>query len=216
MGKGFSIPVKQVSASLTRFFTPEWTDSLWFGAQIAAAPGPLTVSSVQTESPAWKAGMRKGDQVVQVNGKSPNSLIEFNRALCAMEDRPSQVIVKKGAERRTLTVQLLKLEALARQKLGLALLELTQGTAERLGIRSGENLYIEEVEPGSPAEKAKLQRGQLLAGINGQPTGDLRSLASALAGTARGDKARLSVIMPRRFGGGYVEFRQGMVDLELR
>ncbi|MCX6883520.1 MAG: trypsin-like peptidase domain-containing protein [Verrucomicrobia bacterium] len=216
MGMGFSIPVKQVSASLTRFFTPEWTDSLWFGAQIAAAPGPLTVSSVQTESPAWKAGMRKGDQVVQVNGKSPNSLIEFNRALCAMEDRPSQVIVKKGAERRTLTVQLLKLEALARQKLGLALLELTQGTAERLGIRSGENLYIEEVEPGSPAEKAKLQRGQLLAGINGQPTGDLRSLASALAGTARGDKARLSVIMPRRFGGGYVEFRQGMVDLELR
>jgi S1-C subfamily serine protease len=216
MGMGFSIPVKQVSASISRFFTPEWTHSLWFGAHIAAGPGPLLVGSVQSDSPSWKAGVRPGDQVLQVDGKVPASLIEFNRILCAAGDRTSQLVIKRGADRKTFSIKLLKLEEMVRQKLGLAVLELSRGTAERLGIRPDENLYIEEVEAGSPAAQANLQRGQLLAGINGQPTTDLRSMAAALAGAKKGDKARLTVIVPRRFGGGYVEFRQALVDLELR
>src|SRR6516165_1760580 len=46
-GVGFSIPVKQISAALSRYFTPEGTDGLWFGAQVKSGPGPLAIVTVQ-------------------------------------------------------------------------------------------------------------------------------------------------------------------------
>ena len=88
MGVGFSIPVKQVSAAVARFFTPEATHALWFGARISTSrPGPLTVVNVQPTSPAEKAGLLKGDQIVQVNGEPAGGLITFNRQLAAAKSR---------------------------------------------------------------------------------------------------------------------------------
>ena len=48
-GIGFAIPIKQVSAALSDFFTPELRDSMWFGARLKAS-APLTIASVQSGS----------------------------------------------------------------------------------------------------------------------------------------------------------------------
>src|SRR5512137_1535361 len=58
VGVGFSIPVKQVSAALSQFFTPEVRDSVWFGAEFKAGAGPLTVRAVKPGSPADRAGLK--------------------------------------------------------------------------------------------------------------------------------------------------------------
>src|SRR5436190_3411542 len=50
LGVGFSIPVKQVSAALSYFFTPEVTDSLWFGARFKSTGSYLEVAAVQPGS----------------------------------------------------------------------------------------------------------------------------------------------------------------------
>ncbi len=216
MGVGFSIPVRQVSAALSRFFTPEMTDSLWFGAELHGKNGALVVQSVQPGSPAAKSGLSTGDQVVQVNGHPARSLIAFNRWLTGAGEHRASLEVRRNGERRNLMVQLLPLEELIHQKLGMAVLEITPQTAGRFGVRPGEALYIEKVEKNGPADTAELQRGYLVAAVEGKPAGQLRALVEALAQRKKGDKLNLTVIVPRRLGAAYLELRQGTVDLEVR
>jgi S1-C subfamily serine protease len=216
MGMGFSIPIKQVSAALAGFCAPEVTDGLWFGAQLKAGAGPLTITGVQPGSPAAKAGVRAGDQLLEVNSRAAVSLLACNRLLCTPTDHQVSLVVGRDNERRTLAVRLLPFEELIRQKLGLTLLEVTPQTAQRLGIRAGQNLYIEEVEKNGPAEKAQLQPGFLLAAVDGQSTPDLRSVTGVLTQKQKGDSVRLTVVVPRRLGGSYMEFRQGTAEVVVR
>jgi S1-C subfamily serine protease len=214
LGVGFSIPVKQVSSALSRFFTPEVTDSLWFGAQFKPGPGPLEVTTVQPGGPAAKAGLYPGDRVLQVNGKTPQSLIECNRLLAAADRSPS-LTIERGGARLTFSVRLLSFEDLVRHKLGMTVLEITPQSAAGLGVRPGEALFVEEVEKGSPADHAQIQRGYLLAAVGDQNAASLRNVAEALANTKKGESVRLTVVVPRRLGAS-VRLQQGFVDLAVR
>ncbi|HTL57589.1 MAG TPA: trypsin-like peptidase domain-containing protein [Candidatus Limnocylindrales bacterium] len=215
-GVGFSIPVKQVSAALSRYFTPEQTDSLWFGAQVKSGPGPLVVTSVQAGSPAARAGLQAGDQLLQINAEKPQSLIAVNRLLVSEAEKPVAIAIARGSDHKTVKVRLMPLEDLIRQKLGLTLLEATPRTAQRLGIRPGEGLFVEEVEKGGPADQAQLQRGYIVTAIEGQKATHPRIVAVALAELKKGDAAHLMVIVPRRIGSSFVEFHQGTVEVEVR
>ena len=213
-GVGFSIPVKQVSAALSHFFTPEVTDSLWFGARFKTETGPLEVTEVQPGSPAAKAGLAVGDLLLQVNGKTPQNLIDCDRLLVG-GPRPVSLTTARGSQRRTVVVRLLSFSDLVRHRLGLTLLEITPQTAASLGVQPGEALFIELVERGSQAERSQLQRGYLLAAADDRPTSTLRNVAEVLTGKKRGDTVRLTIIVPSRLG-GYVQLQKGTVDLEVR
>jgi S1-C subfamily serine protease len=216
MGVGFAIPVKQISAALVRYSTPEMTDSLWFGAQFKPGQGGLLVSTVQSGSPAAKAGLAAGDQVLQINGQTPLSLIGCNRLLTAGESHRPLLAVKRSGERHELAIQLMPLEDLIRQKLGLTFLEVPAQTAHHLGVQAGEALYIDEVEKNSPADRAHLQHGYVVTAIDDANTARVRMLAGVLAEKSKGDAVRLSVIAPRRLGGSFMELRQGTVELTVR
>src|SRR5207342_805516 len=59
-GISFAIPVRRITAALAEMYSPETLQSLWFGARVKPGQFPLTVASVQSESPAAKAGLRAG------------------------------------------------------------------------------------------------------------------------------------------------------------
>jgi len=215
MGVSFAIPVKQVAAALSDFFTPEVTDSLWFGATVKAG-APLIVTTIQPGSPADKAGLRVGQQVVEVNGKAPKGLIEFNRFLTAnlVKGKASLTVIDNGA-RRALEVQLLSFDSLIRSKLGLTLSMLTPETAAIFGVQPGEGLFVESVEKNGPADSTQLQNGFLLTGIDGQRTGDLITAANILSRKKSGERVQLSVVMRRRVG-NYTQLQQGTATLKVR
>jgi len=217
VGVGFSIPVKQVSAALSHFFTPEETDSLWFGARFTSADaGAVVVSSVQSDSPAAKAGLCAGSRVLEINGKAPRNLVECNHLLVSGSQHRARLLVENSGKQRSISVELLSFEELVRHKLGLTLLEITPQTAQHLGVRPGEALYIEAVEKDSPADRAQLQRGYLVAAIQGQRMNSLNSVAELLASRNTGDSVQLTVIVPRRLGSSFLEFQQGTATLQLR
>jgi len=63
-------------------FTPESSGkSLWFGARVRVGRPPLTITAVQPQSPADKAGLKPGDHILQVNGITPKGFIDFNEML---------------------------------------------------------------------------------------------------------------------------------------
>jgi S1-C subfamily serine protease len=160
--------------------------------------------------------LQTGDQLLQINGEKPNNLISVNRLLIADPEQPVSVMVARGGERRTVKVRLMPLEELIRQKLGLTLLEATPRTAQRLGIRAGEGLFVEDVEKNGPADQAQLQRGYIVTAIEGQKATQPRIVALALAESKKGDPIHLVVIVPRRIGSSFVEFRQGTVEIQAR
>jgi S1-C subfamily serine protease len=216
MGVGFSIPVKQVSAALGRFFTPEVTHAAWFGARFKSGGANLALIEIQPGSPAAKAGLKEGDQIAEVNGQRPRGLVAFARSIGGAGSHEVRLIILRGAERKNVVVRMVPFDELIRQKLGMSLAEVTDESAQRLGIKTGEGMVVQEVEKNSPAERAQFQRGYVVTQVDGQPAGEIRTVGEILSGKQKGQSVTLAVAVPRRVGGNYIEFRQGTVELEVK
>lgn len=215
-GLGFSIPVKEVSAALGRFFSPEASHGLWFGAQLRAEGSRVRVAQVLPGSPAERAGLQEGDEVLRINGEAPGRLIECSRRLGQSSGHQAQLVVRRGSSRLNLKVEMMPFEELIQTRLGLKLIEPAGTPAERLGFASGQGLYVEAVEEGSPAQRAGLRPGSLLSALDGQTAVDLRAVGEILARRRAGDTVQLTLVVPRRLGGSYLEVRQGTLQVQLR
>ena len=214
-GIGFAIPVRQVTEAFSEIFIPEVIHSLWFGARIKSGAYPLLVTTVEPNSPADKAGLTVGDQILQVDGKTPKGFIECSELL-NVSHRPTILLVaQKSGNQRKLTVQLMPLRKVVKEKLGIEVQELTPELVQSLGVKGKVGLLIAEVEKGGPAEQAKLQSGFLITGIEGQTTAYLMTAADILSDKQKGERVRLTVLVPQR-AGNLVGYRQGTADVKVR
>ncbi|MBI4663494.1 MAG: trypsin-like peptidase domain-containing protein [Verrucomicrobia bacterium] len=202
-GIGFAIPIKRVSEALGEIYTPETVRSLWFGANFQSGPNGLVAVSVETGSPADRSGLKTGDRVLAVGDRKPRHVVEFNRELLGVGDRREiRIVVERNQERKTLTVRLTPLESvfnanLLRQRLGAAVQVLTPELAARMGFGQFRGLMVTDIEPGGPAEKAALREGELIQAIEGRAAENVVETARWLYRKNKGEKIRLSVIVPR-------------------
>jgi S1-C subfamily serine protease len=198
---GFAIPIKQITAALSDFFTPEASAGYWFGARVGTFNPPLTISEVQPGSPAAVAGLRKGQRVLTVRGKSPRSLVDFHRLILGDEKEVAVTLqVETNGQRRAINVPMITVRELVKQKFGLAVRDLTPQEAASVRARPGDAAIIEQVEKNGPAERANLQPGFLLTAVNDRKAGDLLRSVEMVAGKRGGDRMRFSFIVPRSFG----------------
>jgi S1-C subfamily serine protease len=160
--------------------------------------------------------LRAGQQVLQVNGKAPKDVVDFNRFVVASQDHNVTLLVQQPGEQRALKARLIPFNEVVRQKLGLVLVNLTPETMASLGVKTGAGLLIDEVEKDGPADRAQLQHGYLLTQIDGQDAGNLMTVASVLSTKTKGEPVPLTVDAPRRVGGGFVEYPQGTVNVLVR
>jgi S1-C subfamily serine protease len=208
-GTGFAIPVKQISSALSDFFTLEWTAKLWLGARFRGAPRPLTVREVQPGSPADHAGLRVGQEVLEVNGKPVKSLAEFNYLLGSPVNLRAAITISENGARRVLNVELVTMADLTRQmilkRLGLTTQPLTEAQAANYQIKAGEGLAVGEVEKNGPAAKAQLQTGMVLVAVDGVNVGDLVNITNVLGNKKSGERAHLTVWVPAQMWSGQVD-----------
>ena len=220
-GIGFAIPVKRISAALAEIYSPEVMDQMWFGARLRPRGSPLQVMSVQMDSPAGKAGLRAGDEILQLNGKAPRGFIDFTAQLRDAKDgRELSLLVKRGTERRTVSCRMVPEKTffnvdLIRKRTGVSLQELTADLAQGFGLSGVQGLLVAGVARGSPAAAAELQNGMLISTIDGQPALSVVAAAKVLHAKSKGEKVRFEVVAPRQRG-PFVELRQGTVELLVR
>jgi len=214
-GIGFAIPVREVSKTLAQFVSPEIVRSKWFGAWLRGGDS-LTISTVQPNSPAEKAGLKPGMQITQVNGQTTHSMLDFFELLSRPELDDLKLTIKDGGTPRTLDVKLEPFEDLIKRRTGLVIQELTSADALRLGIRDGQGVLIKSVERGSPAAQADLKAGMLLTGFDVNAVNDLRDLGFALVNKAPDDlSAKLTILALKSLGGPYVQQVQVKVEIKL-
>jgi S1-C subfamily serine protease len=219
-GTGFAIPAKQISAALSDFFSLEWTAKLWLGARLRGAPYPLTVREVQTNSPAFRAGLRVGQQVLEVNGKTVKGLGDFNLYMNQKADHHAEIIVLEAGKKKSLTVEMIRMEDLQRQmifsRLGLRTQRLTAEQAKVFELSEKNVLVVTEVDKGSPAESANLKPGMVVLDVDGENFSDQITATNILGNKKSGERVTVRLKVPNRLAHGFVEARIAQIELPVR
>ena len=219
-GIGFAIPIKRVNESLSRIFTPEFLEGNWFGAAIRPGSNPLTVESVEPDSPAARAGMAAGDQIATINNHSPLNFIEFAKRLLNLgRKRAVKLQIKRKGELVACTVKLIPEKAyfnsgLIRDKTGATLEELTPQVAKALGYNSTNGLVVSQVDEDSPADKAGLATGAVVVAVDGQEVNGIVRAARLLHDKESGGRLMLDIVQVRR-SGPFLRRATGRILLEV-
>jgi serine protease Do len=197
-GVGFALPSNTVVQVYNQLIGPEHRVSrgsigIEFNAQenpaIARVYGVnsgITISNVVAGSPADQAGLKVGDTITSVDGKSVKNGDELVADIASRKPgtKVTLALIRNGkkqdatvtvADRAKLFATRLGEEEEGNEdntpkesKLGLSVRALTQDMADRLDVPAGKGVIVQEVKPGSFAEDTGLQRGDIILEVNKQ------------------------------------------------
>lgn len=170
-GIGFAIPAdraRRIVDDLLRFGEVR---AVWIGVRCKTLvsgeenrPRGLRVKSVYPNSPASRAGIREGDQVVSVDGSPIDSQEAFETVLSTRgPGKPLRLVLRSKQAERTVTLQGEAPPA------GIG----TQILRDELGMSvrpSSEGLRITVVDRDRLAAQAGLKTGDILLSVNGAPS----------------------------------------------
>jgi serine protease Do len=172
--------------------------------QMSTATGSV-VTQVEPNSPAGKAGLRTGDVITKLNGQSVTDAGQLQMEVGQKHpgDKVQLEVVRDG---KTINVAV-TLEAMGastaagtagtehgKGRWGVSLGDLGQGERDQLQISSDvHGAVVEDVQPGSPADNAGLQRGDVIVEVNRHSEQSADDVAKALSNVAKGQDALVLV-----------------------
>lgn len=213
-GIGFAIPVKDVREAVAKIFVPE-SNSRWLGLQVLPATSPLIIQAVQSNSPAAKAGLKVGDQILQVNGRTPVGF-EFHKWLRDETNSDFTLAVQRGGERLNVPVHMVSFIEILKQRLGIDAQELTRSLARQFGLEEHAGLLVVGADKTGPSGKAGIERYHIITGINGIRVRSLLDAANTIFQAPKGDVVDVSVMVPQTRGDEILGYRQGATRVKLR
>ena len=186
VGIGFAVPVviaHAVMEQLVRFGEVKRGRLGISMTDLVGGGEGATIAEVQPESPASKAGLRKGDVVTGFNGRPVRGAAELRARLGVVPVGESvELQVERGGEKLTLKPQIGAIEARASGG------EAVQGLAgavfqevNKAGL-PGRNraVLVTAVKPESPAYRHGLRAGDLIVGVNARRVSSIKELTAAL------------------------------------
>lgn len=156
------------------------------------------IASVQPDTPAEHANLQPGDVIESVNGKAIHNPQDLAIAIAAIKpgDTANLKILQNG-KTRDVAVHVEQMPAHEsaslqpgqnhQEQVGLALAPLTPNLRNQLNVPEGTNgAVVQHVEPGSPADIAGLQPGDVIVGVNTHPVHSPAQAASEIRNAIRG------------------------------
>jgi Do/DeqQ family serine protease len=221
-GIGFAIPINMVKTLLPSLQQKGRYVRSWLGIKIQALTESLAqtyglpdargalVSEVVVGSPAESAGIREGDVVLSFDGKPVRDQTDLPlyAGMAGIGQRVVLTIWREGREHKKNVVltafpedEAKKTEAAAADTptgLGITVADITPEIQQELRLDQDSGVVLRDVDRGSAADKAGLQKGDVLLSVNGQPLRAARELAQVVKQAASGATLRLQV---KRAGG---------------
>jgi len=137
------------------------------------------VGDVTPDSPAQKAGLQKGDIIMEINGKPVNDSAQLRMNISLMEPGTTVAVkVLREGTARDFSVRLAELpteraeaeksgESTESAMEGVSVENLNARTARELGLpATSAGVVVTEVDPGSRAARSGLQRGDVIQEVN--------------------------------------------------
>ncbi|HWP83580.1 MAG TPA: DegQ family serine endoprotease [Terriglobia bacterium] len=193
-GIGFAVPINMARNVMERIIKDGKVIRGWLGVVIQPVTPPIAramgmdrprgalVGDITPGSPAEKAGLRRGDVVLSINGEAISETRELSLKV-AMMSPGTTVQLRVLRERREIDVPVILGEqpmeraaigpqsapGTARAMEGVAVQNLTPPLRRQLGLpANATGVLVAEVEPGSPAAEAGLRRGDVIQEVNGR------------------------------------------------
>ena len=163
----------------------------------------ILISYVMENTPAWKAGVRSGDILVEVDGQPVSArthaeLLDFNWKFTIRKPGTElKMVVLRGAPGKTERVEIKATieEDEPMPKMGLLAGELVEHRYEALGfgyqrltriyrllggLTDEPGVLITSVKDSDPAGKADLRRGDVVVKVAGEPTPDVETFQKVM------------------------------------
>ena len=201
LGIGFAIPINQAKAVIDSLRHKGYPVRGRLGVTIAAVPRQegktlgLTrfegakLTEVIRGGPAHRAGLRRGDVVVELDGKSISTWQSLPR-IVARTKPDSLVLVKYYREKRIASAYIRigsRSEAPHSQKttrdpqMGMKVEALTPHLAQRFGLPYAENkLVVSSILRGGIAERSGIRPGDRIEEVNHRPVKTIEEFRSAI------------------------------------
>ena len=216
-GMGFAIPSQIVEPVVQTLIRDGKMTHAFIGIQIAdvtpdnakffqmnKAVGAV-VSDVQPEAPGAKAGLRTGDVITELDGKPVTDAGQLQ--MMVAQKRPGETIHLQVVRDSKPVAIAVTLEALGGDKgtetadsehgkgrWGLSLADLTPDVRHEVQAKpSVQGAVVEDVKPGSPADNAGLQRGDVIMEVNRHSVKSASDVVQALSGVPSGQDALVLV-----------------------
>jgi serine protease Do len=183
--------------------TPELAKS--FGLK---EPMGALVAEVNPGSPAAKAGIQRGDVIVEFNGVPIKEMHELPRLVAGTPPGKTATakVLRNGKEKDfTVTIAEMKPEMMSKlgeqqegesekSSLGMTVQELTPFLARNLQLKQSSGVVVVQVEQGTPAGDAGIHPGDIIEEVNGVPVRNLKDYNSQLANQKPGGSLRFLVM----------------------
>jgi serine protease Do len=190
VGIGFAIPSSMAKKVVLQLKEKGKIVRGWLGVEIALRPidqdtqkllnlksrkGAL-INSVAEDGPAEKAGLKRYDVVVEVNGQAVENSNDLRMKIADIPPG-TKIEVKVIRDGKEMIVQPTIGELVSQSQtrapsesagasIGLTVEPLTQALARRLGYKTTKGLLVSEVADGSIAERRGIQAGDIILEIN--------------------------------------------------
>jgi len=176
MGAVFNVLLAFALSSILWFFGYDVTDAqlttkIGYVAESVERWNPLVEEGEEVTSPAKKAGLIPGDEILAVDGSPVDNFMDIQNRIITGKQQTAQgrrllnlTILRNGQERKVEVYP----EVWGKEEIRV------------IGIGPKETFFIGELTPGMPAEKAGLQVGDQPVAINGEKIHSFAQLVSML------------------------------------
>ncbi|MSR24517.1 MAG: DegQ family serine endoprotease [Nitrospiraceae bacterium] len=222
MGIGFAVPSNLARSIMEQLVKHGKVVRGWLGVSIQdlspelasqfglAEPKGVLVSEVLADSPARKAGLERGDVIVEYDGKPVENATQL-RNVVAQTLVGKKAVVKFMRDKKVRTAEVAIVEQpknvaqagneeageaapLSGRLSDLDVRELTPELAARFGLGANERgVVIAKVRQGSAAEESGLKEGDLMLEVNRQPTPTLKAYERAASKLGAGQAVLLLI-----------------------
>jgi len=228
-GIGFAIPVNTAKPLIPQLVNSGAVTRGYLGVSIQTVTADLAkalnvgnrqgalVADVVSGSPAEKGGIERGDIIIAYDGKEVKNNHNFP-AMVAATPVGGEVKIKvlRNGKARQLPVTIGKLSSgvaepgntsqPAKGKWGLQLHDLSNPIRHRFRLRADQGVVVVGVEPGSPAQKAGVQQGDVIIEVNRHPVYSVNEVWENM--TKSDKKDNLLLLVQRQKGKLYVALAQ--------
>ena len=159
--------------------------------------------SVEENSPAQKAGLKRYDLIVAINGKAVKTAADLQMEIANSNPGDEiEVTIFRNRDKQTVKVKVseapdsVKEQALAESKslnLGMVLVKNTPALAREYELKTAKGLVIENVERGGVAAENGLKPGDVILAVNRSEVDSVEQFKRILAGRRGGSMVLLLI-----------------------